>query len=187
MHANDNNDNDGRSTDLNGLPREMAPPAALRDRLESDLRRRGMVITVRPRYARLAATILLPLLCAAAGFGAGRLSQPADSVAVRHGDRQPHFILLLYGGAGSPADNSVREYGDWARRLAATGAEVTGEKLADESGLLVGAPLGSSAGADLRGFFIVQAADATQAQQLAVSHPHVKRGGTIVVRRIDPT
>jgi hypothetical protein len=187
MHANDNNDNDGRPTELNGLPREMTPPSALRDRVERDLRRRGMVITARPRYARLAATVLFPLLCAAAGFGAGWFSRPIASATIRHDDRQPHFILLLYGGTDSPTDNGVREYGDWARRVAATGADVSGEKLADESGVLVGAPIGSSAGADLRGFFIVQAEDASQAQLLAVSHPHVKRGGTIVVRRIDPT
>ena len=86
----------------------------------------------------------------------------------------------------SPTDNGVREYGDWARRLAASGPEVSGEKLADDRELLVGAPI-SRARADLRGYFIVEAADLQRAQQLAGSHPHVKRGGTIVVRRIDPT
>jgi hypothetical protein len=185
MHADDNDD--GRATELNGLPREQAPPSALRDRIENDLRRRGMVVATRPRYARLAATILFPLLCAAAGFAAGWFSRPAASATVRHDDRQPHFMLLLYGGMDNAGDNGVREYGDWARRLAATGTDVSGEKLADESGAFVGAPLASPAGAELRGFFIVQAADARQAQLLATSHPHVKRGGTIVVRRIDPT
>jgi hypothetical protein len=96
-------------------------------------------------------------------------------------------MLLLYGGTDTRSDDGVREYGDWARRLAASGTNVSGEKLADDSELLVGAPLNNPVRADLRGFFIVQAADVERAQQLAVSHPHVKRGGTIVVRRIDPT
>jgi hypothetical protein len=86
-----------------------------------------------------------------------------------------------------PSRRRVREYGEWARRLAASGTEVSGEKLADDSELLVGAPIDTPSRADLRGFFIVQASDAQHAEQLAVSHPHVKRGGTIVVRRIDPT
>ena len=175
-------DNDDRPSELKDLPREIAPPAGLRDRIETDLGRRGLVASARPVLARRAAMILLPLL----GFVAGWLLRPAVEPAHSH-DEQPRFMLLLYGGTDTPSDDGVREYGDWARRLAASGTEVSGEKLADDSELLVGAPLNDPVRADLRGFFIVQAADVQRAQQLAVSHPHVKRGGTIVVRRIDPT
>jgi hypothetical protein len=180
MHGDDNDD---RPEELKDLPREIAPPASLRDRIENDLRRQGLVASARPALARRAAMILLPLV----GFAAGWLLRPAGEPAHSHDDRQTRFILLLYGGSDSPADDGVREYGEWARRLAASGTEVSGEKLADDSTLLVGAPVDTPSRADLRGFFIVQASDAQHAQQLAVSHPHVKRGGTIVVRRIDPT
>jgi hypothetical protein len=180
MHADDNDD---RPSELKDLPREIAPPAGLRNRIETDLGRRGLVTSARPVLARRAAMILLPLL----GFVAGWLLRPAGDPAHSHDGEQPRFILLLYGGTDSPSDDGVREYGDWARRLAASGTDVSGEKLADDSELLVGAPLHDPARANLRGFFIVQAADVQRAQRLAVSHPHVKRGGTIVVRRIDPT
>ena len=180
MHADDNDD---RPTELKDLPREIAPPGELRDRIENDLRRRGHISSRASGLTRRAALLLLPI----AGFAMGWLLRPTVAPADRHDDRQPRFILLLYGGMDSPTDNSVREYGDWARRLAASGTEVSGEKLADDQELLVGAPLSSSARADLRGYFIVEAADLQRAQQLAGSHPHLKRGGTIVVRRIDPT
>ena len=85
--------------------------------------------------------ILLPLL----GFVAGWLLRPAVEPAHSH-DEQPRFMLLLYGGTDTPSDDGVREYGDWARRLAASGTEVSGEKLADDSELLVGAPLNNPVG-----------------------------------------
>ena len=180
MHGDDDDD---RPEELKDLLREIAPPAALRHRIENDLRRQGLVASRRPDLARRAAMILLPVVA----FAAGWVLRPAGGPAHSHDDRPARFILLLYGGSDSPTDDGVREYGDWARRLAASGIEVSGEKLADDTELLVGAPLDAAGRGNLRGFFIVQASDVQRAQQLAVSHPHVKRGGTIVVRRIDPT
>ena len=88
-------------------------------------------------------------------------------------------------------DSSDRQWRTGVWRLGATAGSVWNGGIRREarrrSELLVGAPLNNPVRADLRGYFIVQAADLQRAQQLAVSHPHVKRGGTIVVRRIDPT
>jgi hypothetical protein len=175
--------NDDRPRELSGLPREITPPERLRDRITADLRSRGLVRSPRSTRLHRAAFLLLPLL---AGFAAGWMLKPASGPSEGHQSGQPRYVLLLYGGTTSTSGDPVREYGSWAQRLVAAGTPVSGEKLAPVR-FVVGAPLADTAHADLGGFFIVQAADDQRARELALSHPHVRRGGTIVVRRIDPT
>jgi hypothetical protein len=75
----------------------------------------------------------------------------------------------------------VAEYAGWARRLSAEGRLVAAEKLADDALWL---PARSEAQA-IGGFFLVNATDMDEAAAIARGGPHLNRGGTIEVRRID--
>jgi hypothetical protein len=183
-------DDDEALKELRDLPREIAPPDGAEARTVTALRDRGLIVSGQRLPLRTAAVLLLPIALTISGFAAGWFLRPMarDSVA-SHSHDQPRFVLLLYGRTGSESvqDDSVAEYGRWARDLARHGTGVSGEKLVDAPPTIVGAQFTAGAPADLRGYFIVEAADEQHARILAVSHPHVKRGGTIVIRRIDPT
>jgi hypothetical protein len=113
------------------------------------------------------------------------------------------YILLLHGpararpttAAEAAADSAseralVAEYAAWAGQLAARGSLVAGEKLADEpltmlaSKGVVDVPRFTAD--ELGGFFIIQA-DSAEAYRIARDCPHLKHGGTVQLRRIDPT
>lgn len=175
MHPHDDDD----LTELRTLSKEMASSASLEERTIDALRRRGLVAP-RPARAWLLAAAILALMAAAGAAGwvarGARGATDAD---------EPRFVLLLYGnpvGHGS-ADEAVAEYGRWARELAGTGTAVSGERLANEA-VVVGAPIDAVL---VRGYFIVQVSDERRAVEIAATHPHVRRGGTIIVRRISRT
>ena len=113
------------------------------------------------------------------------------------------YILLLHGpararpttAAAAAADSAteralVAEYAAWAGQLAAQGSLLAGEKLADEpltvlaSNGVVDVPRFTAD--ELGGFFIIQA-DSAEAYRIARDCPHLKHGGTVQLRRIDPT
>jgi hypothetical protein len=125
---------------------------------------------------------------------------PVASVAVP----KQRYVLLLHGPARalpaseqqSAADSVaevaiVAEYRAWAIRLRDSGALVMAEKLADDPVTML-----ASSGAtelphgtrdELGGFFLIQAADSAEAFRIARECPHLKHGGTVQVRRIQPT
>ena len=113
------------------------------------------------------------------------------------------YVLLLHGPARrAPASQAqaaadsvaeqaiVAEYRAWAGRLRASGALVMAEKLADAPMTML-----TAAGAsplphtddELGGFFLVQVADSAEAFRIARDCPHLRHGGTVQVRRIEPT
>lgn len=158
---------------LRALPREMDPPPHVAVALRA-------LAADRPPHRfgsawRIAAAAVLLALV----FWAGRLSSRPASPAPLDTGRE--FALLLYGGAASGTDDNARAYGVWARELRQRGVTVSGERLADAT-WIVGEP--RPAGAAIRGFFIVRAADAEAALELARRHPHT-RVGTIEVRPVD--
>ncbi len=67
---------------------------------------------------------------------------------------------------------------------------MAGEKLGDSARELTAAAVVDRAATDsesLAGFFIVSAASAAEADSIARSCPHVRHGGKVVIRRIEPT
>jgi len=76
----------------------------------------------------------------------------------------------------------------WALGLRDRGRGISGEKLGDAR-VVLGAPAPPEPGAGLAigGFFILEAASIEGAAQLARGCPHMKHGGRIEVRPIDPT
>ena len=179
------------------LPREARPPRDLEDATVAALAVRGLLRRSAPRLRRhpaeiglaLAASILLFL----GGLALGRrgATEPAPTL--------PQYLLLLYEGPeyhpappGREAER-VREYGAWAEARADRGELVAGEELAAEPDLVIGTDgrvttVRSGAGQPkLTGFFVIRAADGGRALEIARSCPHVRYGGSIVIRPIQPT
>ena len=94
-------------------------------------------------------------------------------------------MLFLDGQAVAPEVDLVAEYRAWARAARTAGRQMTGERLDAQSAVFGGA----DAGADdkVRGYFVFTAATADDAMTVARSHPHVRRGGRVVLHRIVPT
>lgn len=130
------------------------------------------------------------------------------SVSDRGAGRQPaapatleRFLLLLYEDESyrapvTPAEQETRvtEYSAWAADLRERGIEIEGEELAPpaEADRLAGRGAGGEAGrgapagsaGTLAGYFIVEAEDQPAAVAIARTTPHLKHGGTVVVRRV---
>ncbi|HYC31661.1 MAG TPA: YciI family protein [Gemmatimonadales bacterium] len=178
------------------LPRGPAPPAELEEATVAALRARGLLRAPSRRRRMLRAGLALAASVAlfTVGVAVGRRG-PAPSALPAAAE----YMLLLYEGAEyrSPPPGReterVREYSAWAGERAARGELVAGEKLGDEDAVVVGADgvvrtLPSGAGsARLAGFFVIRARDRARAVEIARGCPHVRYGGSIVVRRIEPT
>lgn len=112
------------------------------------------------------------------------------------------YLLLLYEDAAyrapeTPEEQAARvaEYGNWVTNLRERGVDIQGEELAPvgESAWLDGrerggvpAAAGAAAGelGILSGYFLVAAADPDAAMAIARTTPHLRHGGTVVIRRI---
>src|SRR6185436_14003238 len=112
----------------------------------------------------------------------GRLPQSFSG----HGER---FVLLLYGGdpPSGGASDRVQEYAAWARQLARSGYAVSGDKLRNLSRTVPAGSEEPASGSSLGGYFVVEAAGMREAVEIAEQHPHVRHGGTIVIRPIERT
>jgi hypothetical protein len=107
----------------------------------------------------------------------------------------PQFVLFLYQTPASlaePADRGERvaEYKAWARSVAGAGRLIGGEKLQDRGVLLSGAEaeerLVESPDGVLSGYFLIQAGSLAEALQVARGCPHLRHGGRVALRPIDP-
>lgn len=178
---------------LQALPRETPPPPELENRAVSALTRRGLLVAPsgsgRPVRRWLLRSAVAALLLVAGWLG-GRRSAPPPIPA----STAPRFALLLYGAevpdSAGPAARAARvgEYAAWAAARHAGGSVVGGEELADTA-ISIGsdpklAPQPGEAGPN--GFFIVEAPDLASAIQLAQTCPHLRHGGTVVLRPIPP-
>jgi hypothetical protein len=165
---------------LDALPREIHPDAALEDRVTGELRRAGAFAPARRSRTHLWRAVAAVIIFLA-GFASARL--PWGTTA----DGAPQFLLLLYGGeAASPADVAARvaEYGAWARAEDDAGRLVLAEKL-DDVRLLLGPGAAAPADREPSGFFLIRALTLDAARAAAATNPHLRYGGTIVVRPID--
>ena len=181
---------------LQRLPREAAPPPELEELTVSALVARGSLRRrasrrLRLREALTAAAAGLLLIVTGWVVGARRDVAPSDP--------RPLFALLLYEGPeyrhapGEGESDRVREYSEWAGERAARGELVAGEKLSEDPDLVVRADgvvdtlVPSPTAPRLAGFFVIRASGRPEALALARSCPHVRYGGSVVIRRIDPT
>ncbi|MGH9868216.1 MAG: YciI family protein [Candidatus Polarisedimenticolia bacterium] len=180
-----------RPEDLEGPPDSEAPPQWLEDRVVDAVRREGLLhaAPAKRRGGVLAwggAVLAAGLMAFAAGLAVGRI--PGEE------DQRPRFVLLLYEDDAYQApgpgemEQRVAEYAGWARGVARQGHLVSGEKLKDED-VMVGpvSPDVTGGPGHLAGYFVMAARDSGQAEELARGCPHLKHGGRISIRQIDPT
>ncbi len=122
----------------------------------------------------------------------GRVDAPSEQAAEQTGNQ---YMLLLYeddsyqAPAPGKMEERIGEYSQWAQDVAATGKYVTGEKLTDDSLLLL--PGGERSDVIpaakqgvLEGYFVITAGDLEEAASIAKSCPHLRYGGAVSVRRI---
>ena len=166
------------------LRQEPVPPPMLESRVVAALRADGLI---RGRetwswWAKIAASLLI----FATGAVIGRYIRPAQT-ASNSAPAQARYLLLLAGDVTPAADGSSRaaEYGEWARSLSKRGIKVSGDELTSHAELVTNARSATFPGlASVGGYFIIEAKDDGAAAAVAHSCPHVRYGGSIVVRRI---
>jgi hypothetical protein len=181
---------------LGRLPREATPPPGLEGATVSALAARGLLRRASrgrgiPAWLAVAASLVLFL----GGLTVGRLGE----TPVAPDDGRPRFALFLYEGpeydppAPERMAERVQEYVTWAREQREHGVVEGGEKLRDDADLEIepdgstGEPPLAPSGSRLAGYFIVQADDRRAAAEIARTCPHVRYGGRIVIREIEPT
>ncbi len=115
----------------------------------------------------------------------------------------PNYLILLHE---EPMDYSqfspkqiqgvIAEYVAWRHQIEADGKYVGGEKLKDEGGKHLSGANGGLRVTDgpyteakevIGGFFTISAADYDEAVATASGCPHLKYGGRIELREIEPT
>ena len=148
----------------------------LEDRVVTELRAAGLVRpgNRRPIFASLAAGLAMGIA------GVLALQQVSQDAPLIEGKA---YFLALYQSPGADGPDHSAEYSQWARAHAEGPAEVVGgAELADSGSLVLGRVPNTPS--TLAGYFTIRAADEASAMQLARSNPHLKYGGTIVVRPI---
>lgn len=188
---------------IQALPRERAAPRELEARVVAELRSRGLVQVAqgRPigqqRPRRLLSLAIGLAACAvffAAGFQFGARGAVPPTAA-----SMPRFLLLLYQDApfqtdSVPMADLVGQYRDWATALRSEGRLVSAEKL-DDTGLLLDGS-GNDQVLDrvprategvVSGYFVIAADGYDHAVSIASGSPHLRYGGRISIREIDPT
>lgn len=115
----------------------------------------------------------------------------------------PEYLLLLHEQPSDFADlspedleNIIGEYIEWRKKLEADGKFAGGQKLRDEGGRHLAGWNGDFRVTDgpyaeakevIGGFFAVKAADYNEAVEISKECPHLKYGGRIELREIEPT
>ena len=156
---------------------EVEPPPKVYDAIVRELRADGSIRTGRS-WVRTVAMAAVFAGVFAAGWMAARAT-PGQPVG---GDR---YMLLLYGEVTGTERELVSEYAAWARAARTNGRFMTGERLDRKVLVLGGEP--ESVGPAAAGFFVFTAPTTADAEALARSHPHLRHGGRVVLRRINPT
>jgi len=165
--------------DLRDLGGDVAPPSQLKTRVRDSLRRSGVLHPARRRWLPLAAGIAA-LALGGGAFMLGRVT--GGGVGTDTGSPSGNrYALLLYEDSGFttsvPEDSLVQEYRAWARDLARRGVTISGEKLG----------AGDEGREHLGGFFIITAPTDSAARAIANTCPHLRHGGRIALRKIEPT
>jgi len=171
---------------LSRLHAEVEPPPRVEDGLIATLRSRGDIRS-KPRAPRWVFAVGAAAAAILAIVLVRRPAPPATD--------GPEFLLLIAEDLRytPPADSieahaRVLEYTEWAGWLAGAGRLVSAGELAP-AGTDVRAEGKSPAVVDVRmgavsGYFLVRAKSLAQAEQLAAESPHLKYGGTVVVRAV---
>jgi len=147
-----------------------------------------------PFWRRTAIAASIVIVAVGSFFAGGAFpSRQAGVPKVAASDAGHVYLLLLRvrerpGAVTDPAVEArlVAEYAAWARGLSEQGKLLTAEKLADEPAELLG-PGATQEGDRVGGFFLIRAANFEEAQRIARDCPHLRHGGHVELRAIEPT
>lgn len=159
-------------------------PEYLENRVVAALRAEGTLAPAPSRWPVRRLALAAAVLLAATAWSAFALGR-ASAVAAGAGDK---YLLLLYGAdSASPAEEASRvaEYSAWAGKLAAEKRLDAAERLGPAARVAGPALAGLAAAPQPLGFFVVRAASFDEASAIAVDCPHVKHGGSVVVRKVE--
>jgi hypothetical protein len=182
MTADHDDEDDELTSSLAGLPKERRSGPELERQTVQALRARGLLRSHPTKLWLRAGSVAAAVVIFAAGWALGSRSTQTVS-------DDPRYMLFLYSGQTDAAaeDASVAEYRDWARNLRSTGHWISGERLDDTPAAVLGADTRQPPGGGLRGYFVFDAADDRSAIEIAKQHPHLRRGGIVILHRIRPT
>lgn len=194
------------------LPREMAPPDELENRVARSLLERGLIRADDPAAARrigwramrasLAMAACVAFVAIGVVIGRTTIATGEQQLSPLTGAETDLYALLLYESegydraVGAEALTRYGEYGRWIAEARERRQFVTGEDLEVSRGWLVGPAnegvvveqATSIAGnAPLSGIFFIRAADPAAALELARELPHVRHGGQVLVQKTIPT
>lgn len=184
---------------LHALHEDLLPPPALEDRVILELKNRGL-LRARPAGSRWPWRAAVALAASLAIFLSGvYLGTRATSPAPRPKGAQ--FVFFLVEGESFRAplpdeeEDRIAEYRNWAHRLRDSGIRLSGEKLKDGEEILgsspskrlpAGAQVADGDVGSLGGYFIVEAKNLEHAREIASTCPHLRHGGRLIIRQIDP-
>lgn len=175
------------------LPRHRIPPSSLEEKIMSKLRDQGLVVPTKQRISvpAIAAAVAFLLLGSAGGYFLGSNREESTMQS-----NLPKYVLLLHE-TPDPAEDTqamITEYGNWARSIRGDVKYVSGEKLKMSGRILtkkgdvrISDGILTNDTMNLAGFFIIAAKDYEAAARIASDCPHLKYGGVIELREIDPT
>jgi len=186
--------NPAESEELRGLNRGPEPPRWLEQRVVDSIRSDGFLASRARKHFGWAWTVVSVSACVFC-FGAGVLLR-SRSVAIPVEPSGNRYVLFLTHSSSvatsGPTEEIalVQEYSAWAQRQRISGRLIAGEKLKDAS-LELSGPRGlqevHAEDTNLGGYFVIAAPNLDAAMVVARTCPHLKHGGTIVIRPIDPT
>lgn len=175
---------------LRGLGEEAGLPPGLEGRIVDAAADRDLVRGEGERAPRRRPWGRAALAAAAAValfLGGAWLGPELGGPGAPAGAERPRFLFLLHEGPGFDASGDVAgEYVRWVIRMRGAGRAVDGEELspAERVAGADSAAAGGSGPGRPTGYFVVEARDLEEAEEIAREHPHVRRGGTIEVRPI---
>ena len=184
--------------ELRSLAREKPAPEFLEQQVVRSLRDEGLLGARRPAlrpWMRVAASLALLAVGFASGAWWMRPTLPRETRTQARSE--PRFLLLLHESAlteaGAPERQAalIEEYKAWARHGVKSGFLLDGEKLKEARVVLAepesrGETWALGRGSIIGGYFVIRAADIQDALRLARTCPHLRHGGQIEVREIDP-
>lgn len=179
--------------DLLVLNRGPEPPRWLEQEVVDSLRSRGLLAPrTRQRFgwAWAVASVTACLFC----FVAGMLFR-SRTIAIPPEPSGSKYVLFLTHSSNVATSGTaeeialVQEYSAWAQRQRVGGHLIAGERLNDAS-LELSGPLGlrelRAEDTSLGGYFVIAVPNLDAAVAIARTCPHLKHGGTVVTRPIDP-
>ena len=180
--------------ELRRLSRGPEPPGSLEQRVV-DLLRSRRLLAPRTRkhfgWAWAFTSLSACVFCFVVGvlFRSRSVAIPAEPTGTRYVLFLTHSSSVATSGTAEEIA-LVQEYSAWAQRQRVGGHLIAGERL-DDASLELSGPLGlreiHAEDTSLGGYFVIAAPDLDAAVAIARTCPHLKHGGTVVIRPIDPT